>query len=201
MPTERGQGASDGKLATFWGISSGSCQKDSCFRCPQILCKAVRRTASYQNKPSRNELLHGMVCIISFILLEGRFSIHNLVTDLSILVMTQLQCVRAKSCKGLNIFWNLLGAFGYTLVIKRRQAGSALPASILARAGTKSWSPLALCSPEGHRRGLRGVFNPAKICAKSGTFAYSVYKGYCHYLLIGYLCCSSILAGNPLLLK
>ena len=97
-----------------------------------------------------------------FFLLRGQFSIHDLVADSSFLIMIQLQCIRAKSCKGPSIFWNLLSAFGYTLVIKRRQAGSALPASILARAGTKSWSPLALCSPEGHRRGLQGLFNQPK---------------------------------------
>lgn len=86
---------------------------------------------------------------------------HDLVTELS-LIMIQLRCTRAKSCKGLSIFWNLLSPFGYALIIKRRQAGSALPASILARAGTKSWSPLALCSPEGQRRGLQGLFDQPK---------------------------------------
>ena len=194
MRAERGQGASDGKLATFWWIISRLCQKDSCFHCPQNLCKAVRRNTISQNKPSQNELLRGMVCIISFISLEGQTSIHHLVKDLSFLIMRQLQCIRAKSCKGPSIFWGLLSAFGDSLVTKRRQAGSALPTSILARAGTKSWSPLALCSPKGLRR---GVFNPAKIRAKPSTFACCVYKGYCRYLLIGYLCCSSILAGKP----
>lgn len=79
------------------------------------------------------------------------------------LITTQLQYITAKSCMGLSISWSLLlSAFGHTLVIKRSQAGSALPASILAKAETKSWSPLALCSPEGHRRGLRGTVKPSQ---------------------------------------
>lgn len=97
-----------------------------------------------------------------FFFLQGQLSTHDLVTHLSFLIMTQLQSTRAKSCKGLSVFWNLLSAFGYTLVIKRGQAGSALPSSVSARAGKKSWSSLALCSPEGHRRGLWGLFNQPK---------------------------------------
>lgn len=97
-----------------------------------------------------------------FFLLQGQLSTHDLVTDLSFLVITQLQSTRAKSCKGLSVFWNLLSAFGYTVVIKRGQAGSALPRSISVRAGKKSWSSLALYSPQGHRRGLWGLFNQPK---------------------------------------
>lgn len=32
--------------------------------------------------------------------LQGQFSIHDLVTDLSFLIMVQWQCIRAKFCKG-----------------------------------------------------------------------------------------------------